>query len=197
MEFFYEDGQGNIVNEKRDNPLESNDQEDSIQLDILLKLQQYSNIQLELPKVDMNGDVIAVDLQPLKNEEKKVAKSPIRNCNKYTEMDKYRLIMLILEKLLKAGQAGRQLGIQERTAQRWWKEYRENPDIFFNSKEKTKRKTKKLHDIHKEHIIKYTDDYLSTAVDQVMGSSIKKLEDLDIKKSAVHKFMNEEYHLTF
>ncbi|KAI9303253.1 hypothetical protein BJ944DRAFT_279149 [Cunninghamella echinulata] len=79
----------------------------------------------------MNDDVTAVDLQPLKNEEEKVAKNPNRKYNKYTEMDKYRLIMLILEKLLKAGQAGRQLGIQERTAQRWWKEHRENPDTSF------------------------------------------------------------------
>ncbi|CAO3640728.1 unnamed protein product [Cunninghamella echinulata] len=130
-------------------------------------------------------------ISTIKNEEKKVAKSPNCKSNKYTEMDKYRLIMLILEKLLKAAQAGRQLGIQERTAQRWWKEYRENPDTFFNSKEKTKRKTKKLHDIHKEHIVEYIDDYPSTAVDQVTESLIKKFEDLDIKKSAVHKLMNE------
>ncbi|CAO3619058.1 unnamed protein product [Cunninghamella echinulata] len=112
-------------------------------------------------------------------------------------MDKYRLIMLILDSLLKAAQAGRQLGIQERTTQRWWKEYCENTDTFFNSKKKIKRKTKKLHDIHKKHIVECIDDNPSTAVDQVMESLIKKFEDLDIKKSAVHKFMNEECQLTF
>ncbi|KAI9303036.1 hypothetical protein BJ944DRAFT_279368, partial [Cunninghamella echinulata] len=119
--FFYEDDQENIVNEKGNDPVETNDQEDNIQLHILLKLQQYSNIQLELSTVDTNDFVTAVNHQPLKNGEKKAAKSPNPKSNKYTGMDKYRLIMLILGKLLKAAQAGRQLSIQKCTAQRWWK----------------------------------------------------------------------------
>ncbi|KAI9301861.1 hypothetical protein BJ944DRAFT_233545 [Cunninghamella echinulata] len=112
-----------------------------------------------------------VQIKQLKNEEKKVVKSTSRKNNKYTEMDKYRLIVLILEKLLKAAQAGRQLGIQE---------------------QKSKRETKKLNDIHKEHIVSYIYDHPTAVIDQVMESLVKQFEDLDIKKTAVHKFMKEE-----
>lgn len=104
---------------------------------------------------------------------------------------------LWIEKCLKAAVAAIMLGIHERTAQKWWTQYKKNCDFSFKNNDKKNGPDPTLGEQHKAFLVNYVDENPLAVVDQVMESLIQEFEGLSVKKTAVHRFMKEECQLTF
>lgn len=114
----------------------------------------------------------------------------------YSDTQKYRVILCILDKLVSAREAGKRNGVHPRTAQRWWKAYSEAPDTFFDPKRSGAVK-KELNQVHKDHVIKLIDDNPSTVIDEVLDSLTREFDGLNLSKATGHRFMKDDCQLTF
>ncbi|KAL1930584.1 hypothetical protein VTP01DRAFT_10746 [Rhizomucor pusillus] len=73
----------------------------------------------------------------------------------------------MFEKVLSASAAAKQLGIHVRTAQRWAKQYKVNPDSIF-AKPKKNGRPRILGEQHKKVILEYVDENPSIVLEQLM-----------------------------
>ncbi|KAG0763740.1 hypothetical protein G6F62_003198 [Rhizopus arrhizus] len=80
-----------------------------------------------------------------------------RNYTLYTDQDKLRFLKLLLDKCLSASAAAKQLSIHVRAAQRWSKQYNNDPDSIFAKHRKTGR-PRLLNEEHKKVILDCIDE---------------------------------------
>ncbi|ORZ05227.1 hypothetical protein BCR42DRAFT_338151, partial [Absidia repens] len=107
-----------------------------------------------------------------------------------------------------AAKAGREYNLDERTAQRWIKEYKRRQEIEVTEQSQQTEETaadekkkpgpkKTLSEDHKNHLKQFINDNPSAVLDQAVDSLTQQFKDLKIKKPAVHEFMTKECNLTF
>ncbi|KAG1048522.1 hypothetical protein G6F43_009093 [Rhizopus delemar] len=85
--------------------------------------------------------------------------------------------------------------INERTGQRWWNQYKNDPDSFFVPKVRGDRK--KLKEEHYVFLTDLVDENPSINVEQALEQLISKFDGLQIGKSAVHNFITKDMRFTF
>ncbi|CEP07372.1 hypothetical protein [Parasitella parasitica] len=90
-------------------------------------------------------------------------------------MQKYKVIWLVEEKRLNAAEAGRQVGMNERVAQRLAKKKKRGP------------KPALLEEAHKDHVTRFIDDNSTATVTDVMNSLTAAFKDLKINKTIVNR----------
>ena len=86
---------------------------------------------------------------------------------RYSDQDKVRFFKLLFEKCLSAAAAARRLGIHVCTAQKWAKQYENNPDSIFEKQSKTGR-PRILNEEHRKAILECIDESPSADLDDVM-----------------------------
>ncbi|GAB5587650.1 hypothetical protein Unana1_02550 [Umbelopsis nana] len=195
--FLYEDGQGNVLNEDGEDAMAVDSDTETIQLEQLTNRDTHIQYLLENAKEESMEENEETEEE---TEEEKEKETQIKEYKKtytlYSDTQKYKDILYTLQKLGSARKAGIKYDVNDRTAQRWWKAYMEDPNTFFDPKRRDAA-TKKLDDGHKEHLIKYLDENPSAVIDQVMESLAQQFDGLDISKTSVHRFMTDECQLTF
>ncbi|KAG1454447.1 hypothetical protein G6F56_007319 [Rhizopus delemar] len=130
--FFYEDGQGRVVNENGVDPIDVAVDEELFAIETISSRTQFlmnkpserSNPVMHLV-MDKNSEGIYMEL-----------------CNKrrytaYSDEDKTRFLHLFFSRSFQVFAAARQLGIHIRAAQRWIKPYYEDPERIFVKKNKS------------------------------------------------------------
>lgn len=88
-----------------------------------------------------------------------------------------------------AAKVGRELGINERVAQRWWKKYDDTGELPLK---KTSRITGRPHVFakdHKKYVKDLVDENPQTTITDVMEDLTKEFVDLSISKTQLHHHM--------
>ncbi|KAI9267290.1 hypothetical protein EDC94DRAFT_495331, partial [Helicostylum pulchrum] len=130
--------------------------------------------------------------------EKCIKKEPSSKYNIYSNDQKSLFLYCLRLKLMSAAAAGRHARIVERTAQKWAKRLREDPDWDIYEKETNKfnRKPSQLQAEHKYHLINFFDEHPQARKEDAVESLTKAFEGLNLKKSSVGSFILNECNLT-
>jgi hypothetical protein len=113
--FFYEDGQGKIVDESGANAMDWEEEVDLFNLQTLTSFTQYNESQV--PELDPNDEMLDEKMEEL--AEKISKKKAEKQYNTYTDAQKCLFMYYVKFKFFKAAKAARLAGIAERTAQGW------------------------------------------------------------------------------
>ncbi|KAL1934835.1 hypothetical protein VTP01DRAFT_7017 [Rhizomucor pusillus] len=143
IQFFYEDGQGNAVDEYgRPEPMDSAVDEKQYALETLSSYTQQKDMVVRMKEASIK-----------------------RVYTLYTDQDKVRFFKLMFEKVQSASAAAKQLAIHVRTAKTWAKQYEVNPDSIFAKRKKNVR-PRILGEEHKKVILEYVDENPSVVFEQ-------------------------------
>ncbi|ORE03067.1 hypothetical protein BCV72DRAFT_338246 [Rhizopus microsporus var. microsporus] len=139
-QFFYEDGQGRVVDEHEVEPMDLTVDEELFTIETISSRTQFlQNKPPERPPKPM--------LYPVGDERDRV--------------DVY------MDKSLSASAAATQLSIHIRAAQRWVKRYYEDPESIFEKKKKSGRR-RILGEEHKQFLLNYIDENPSAVLTEVV-----------------------------
>ena len=195
IQFLYENGKGSVVDEYgRPEPMDYIVDEEQFRLEALSSHIQYlAQLPLERVKI-VEATQVEKEVQPDSDVVMRET-SMKRNYTRYSDQDKVRFFRLLFEKCLSAAAAAKQLGIHVRTAQKWAKQYEENPDSIFEKGRKTGR-PRILHDGHKSVILECIDENPSIVLDELMKKLKQIFTELKVSKSTLFDFIKEHCNLS-
>ncbi|CEI96764.1 hypothetical protein RMCBS344292_10918 [Rhizopus microsporus] len=194
IQFFYEVGQGRVVDE---NGVEPMDVVVVVVDEELFAIETISSrTQFLMNKPSERPNPVMHPVMDKRNSED----IDMELCNKrrftvYSDEDKTRFFHLFFSKYLKASAAARQLSIHIRAAQRWVKRYYEGPESIFEKKNKSDRR-RIYGEEHKQFLLNYIDKNPSVAVNEVVESLKQNFEGLNISRSTVYNFMTTRCNLS-
>ncbi|ORE18686.1 hypothetical protein BCV71DRAFT_255285 [Rhizopus microsporus] len=111
----------------------------------------------------------------------------------YGDDIKEHFFCLIYEKGLTAGKAGKQLNISRRTAYNWFeKNQKESKENASNEGKFKAGRPDTLNNEHQAFLKRERKDSPSATLDQAMESLTNEFKDLEVSKSAVHRFKTEK-----
>jgi hypothetical protein len=130
MQFFYEDGQGRVVDENGVEPMDLVIDEELFAIETISSRTQF--LMNKPPERPIHAMVpVAAERH---NEDVVMELFNKRRYTFYSDDEKTRFFHLFFSKCLSAAAAARQLGIHVRAAQRWVKRYYEDPESIFEKK---------------------------------------------------------------
>ncbi|KAG0776658.1 hypothetical protein G6F22_012420 [Rhizopus arrhizus] len=192
MQFFYEDGQGRVVDENGVEPMDLVVDEELFAIETISSRTQFlMNKPPEryihtMPPAAAEGD----------SEDVAMELSNRRRYTFYSDDEKTRFFHLFFNKCLSAAAAAaRQLGIHVRVAQRWVRRYREDPESIFEKKKRSGRH-RILGEEHKKFLLNYIDDNPSAVVTEVVENLKQNFVDLNVSRSTVYNFMTTQCNLS-
>ncbi|RCH82297.1 hypothetical protein CU097_006327 [Rhizopus azygosporus] len=121
--FYFEDSQGNIVNENGEDPMEIAEDEDPFKLEELTSYTEYIALRNTLRDSEM-------EQEPLKEKQKRGGKkfAMKRQAKKLKELELTTILKLALARAVALS-----LKLKPRTVQRWYKTWKEDPDSLFKT----------------------------------------------------------------
>ncbi|KAG0732748.1 hypothetical protein G6F23_014014 [Rhizopus arrhizus] len=96
-----------------------------------------------------------------------------------------------------AAVVGRELSVEEQTAQRWWRSYEETGEAPIKKSTRNPERPNNFTEEHKAQVLDLVDDDPQVTVCDVVESLTKSFEDFSLTKSAIHKHMNETFLKTY
>jgi transposase len=141
-----------------------------------------------------------IEIKTLESEEKPAMNTDLKKKKKkytiYSEYNKMNFILHILTKApRKIAPVARKYNINERTGQRWWNQYKNDPDKFVLPK--ARGDCKKLHEEHQAFLTDLLNANPSNNIEQALEQLTTKFEDSQVRKSAVHEFIRDDIGFTF
>ena len=115
-----------------------------------------------------------------------MAAEPKVQYNNYDDSLRVKCINIMIESGKQRGitdKAGRELGINERFAQRWWREYRDSEKYSYKKSVLNNGREKTLTEEHDQHIRKLIDEDPQIFADNIVDSLTKNFEDFSTSKS--------------
>lgn len=192
MQFFYEDGQGHVVDENVVEPMDLVVDEELFAIETISSRTQFlANKPPERP----HNPVMRAVADERSSEDVYMEQYNRRCSTVYSDDDKSRFFHLFFSKCLNASAAARQLGIHVRAAQRWIERYYEDPESIFEKKKKSGRR-RNLGEDHKQFLLNYIDENPSAAVIEVAESLTQTFADLNASRSTIYNFMTTECNLS-
>ncbi|GAN04370.1 conserved hypothetical protein, partial [Mucor ambiguus] len=169
--FVYEDGQGNLFNDKgmAVAVVEMEVDEEMYPIETVTNFGMYP--ELKPPE------------KPEKNNERNKTEEI------YKEVEKEQLFALFYEKGMSAREAALKLHITPRTAQRWIANDQRDPQTYTARKE---GRPAIMDDRHKTHLVDLIDEEPALVLGQMMDSLTAEFIDLEISKTALYNFVTKE-----
>ncbi|SAM04526.1 hypothetical protein [Absidia glauca] len=198
LQFVFDDGHGNLQDEDGNDLMDVVDEMDAVKLENLATMDSYSewHNQQDSPGQPQDEPMDDQEQQGQPQQQQNPNKNGPRRYNKYSNDLKSLVISYHLDKLVSAAKAGREYGVDERTAQKWVKDYKRYEDEETSKEKKKVGRKAVLGEEHKEHLIEFVDNNPSAVIDQALESLTNQFEGLKIKKTAVHDFMTKECNLS-
>ncbi|KAI9332752.1 hypothetical protein BD770DRAFT_301157, partial [Pilaira anomala] len=183
--FFYEDGQGNIVDEQGNETMDLEEEVDPFNLGTLMTTTQYRSYQDRFPAEPTE------ELDQLNNYRKK-------KYNVYSDKHKAVFYYFNRVKLWKAAPSARKAQVEIRTGQIWAKRLKEDPqwNIYEKQTNKVNRLASQLQKNHKKHLIDFFDIYPQATRQDAVESLTEAFENFNLKTTAVGNFILYECNLT-
>jgi hypothetical protein len=198
--FFYDDGHGELKNERIqivDDPMEDIHTEITdprIVLETITSHKQYQENKPEKKLPEPKEDPL-VEVE--KKEPKKSRSKPNADYSLTTRM-------VFIDRMLEqprgqrnAKLIGGSFGIHEKTAQRWWKQYEETGEVPVKKSTRNRGRSCVFTNEHKNHIQKLIDEKPQVTVTEVVNGLIAKFEDFfSLSKTQVHHHMKTSCSLS-
>lgn len=192
--FFYEDGQDNLYNEqgvKVYDPMEGILTEINDPNVILQRVTtgQSTWKELKLP------ERIAVEKIPKIGKNKKSKQA----YKQYSDRQREDFIDRMIESAQERGLAtkfAKELGIEPRVAQRWWKAYKETGEAPYKKSISNPGPKSTFTDDHNDYLRDLVDDDPQLAVDDIVVKLAEKFEDFSISKSQLNHHLKNNMCLT-
>ncbi|ORY94092.1 hypothetical protein BCR43DRAFT_551887 [Syncephalastrum racemosum] len=195
MEFVYEDGHGNAVDETGRHVLEMEVDENEFPLDNATDYDAYlAEKPPERQKKKAHNEA-ASSTEPTTG-----SSTSKRIYNAYSDMQKEQFFFLYHEKHLTAGKAAAKLGIPRSTAYSWLKKDEEEPSDEVQPRkvpEKRGGRPRLLNETHQQHVTAFIDDNPSVTLDQMMTSLTEQFDGLKVSGSTLHRFVHDHCSITF
>ncbi|KAI9471063.1 MAG: hypothetical protein EXX96DRAFT_507510, partial [Benjaminiella poitrasii] len=194
--FFYEDGQENIYNEKGEriyDPMEivlTEINDPNIVLETITSKKQY----LENKSPEKIKQKIA---KPPKAKKEDNNKSTVYNL--YNDNQRINFISKMIDLPLgsrKAAKVARELGINVRTAQRWWSHYLETEELPFKKTTRITGRHSQFTEEPQRFVKQMVVDNPQTTVDEVLENVTSEFKDLTISRTQLHHHMKNTLNLT-
>lgn len=170
LQFYYEDGQGNAVDEFGNEPCEMEVDQANFPLDGITKFDQYH---------DLKPPEREVAAEKLKKNSKQPNKSGVFY-DKHSDSVKEQFFYWIYEKDLTPGAAGKKLNIKRRTAYNWYNKHQKSIEESITKQDqpqdqpqeppKKAGRKKILSDQHELHLKEQFLDNASATVEDAMNS---------------------------
>ncbi|KAL1931697.1 hypothetical protein VTP01DRAFT_9840 [Rhizomucor pusillus] len=191
--FFYEEGQGNVVDEYgRPEPMDYLVDEETYVLETVSSHTQYL---CNMPR-ETGREPVAMQTDDPKDADVRMREATVKRAyTLYSDQDKVRFFKLMFDKVLSASAAAKQLGIHVRTAQRWAIQYEKDPDSIFKKRKKNGC-PRILTEEHKKVILEYVGENPSVVLEQLMERLHQKFEGLKVSKSTLYEFVKTQCNLT-
>jgi hypothetical protein len=150
--FFYEDGQGNTLNEQGDETMNLVEEVDPYNVDTLLTLSQYRAFQNRFPA--KATEELDTRIEEIVSEIASELEAG-RKHNVYSDKQKAVFYYFNGIKLCKAAPSGRKAQIEPHTAQKWVKRLKEDPNwnIYEEQTHQLNRKPSQLQEEHKHQLV--------------------------------------------
>lgn len=135
-----------------------------------------------------------------KNKKANAVRGPRGGYRTYTDEQIEKLIDLVIEQHATAAEAARITGINERTAQRLVKEWKDrgSNELPVRSQTAKRRGPKnKLTEEHSQFLIDYIDENPLAVLEETMDALCARFEGLKISKASLHRHMVSECSLSF
>ncbi|OAD71612.1 hypothetical protein PHYBLDRAFT_170276 [Phycomyces blakesleeanus NRRL 1555(-)] len=195
--FYYEDGQGKLVDEEGNDAIDWVEEATPFHLRTLTRITEYCRKQEEegVSSEDSLGNLDA-DME----EVIAIVKKQKRLHHKYSNEQKLTFVYYNRIKLFNTAKSGCLAGgIAKRTAQKWAKKLKEDKDwnIFEKQTNLVNRLKPQLDERHKVHLLECYNNCPQAQVLDAMESLTQKFSDLTVKKSTVHNFLKNECNLSF
>lgn len=139
------------------------------------------------------------ELNDVTMEEAAVKKERESEYNKYEEKDRLLYLYFVVEKRMTNSAAAKAANVNEHTARKWKRKYKENPEEYVPYKLTNlvpSRPESQLNDGHKDHLINFFDKNKRATITDAVDDLTRNFADLDIKKSRVAEFIKEECNLS-
>ena len=141
-----------------------------------------------------------IEIKTLESEEKPAMNTDLKKKKKkytiYSEYNKMNFILHILTKASrKIAPVARKYNINERTGQRRWNQYKNDPDKFVLPKARVD--CKKLYEEHQAFLTDLLGENPSNNIEQALEQLTTKFDDLKVRKSAVHEFIRDDMGFAF
>ncbi|KAG0755293.1 hypothetical protein G6F57_010065 [Rhizopus arrhizus] len=177
--FLYEDGHGNVVDEKGGpEHMDYIVDENEFVVETLTTHSEY----MQTVSSSESSLTSRMLIEKPKDEDTHMKEANVkRDYVRYTVQDKARFFDLKIEKCTSASAAAKQLGIHIRTAYRWVKQYSRKCTLTEN---------------HKMIAINFIDANPSASVVKVTEHLLKQFHDLKFSRSTVYNFMRSECNLS-
>lgn len=191
MQFFYEDGTGNIT-DARGQEAPAFIEEPSFRLKSLTDLRKCiknRDVQVEFPAPA--NDIVMEEVSPKKERASQY--------NVYTFEDRKRYFYFLKMKLMKPKEAAKAANVNYDTARKWKYTYENDPERNIPSKKTnlgSNRPVSQLNETHKNHLVNFFDEDASATIQDAVENLTANFAGLDIKKSRVSEFMKEECNLS-
>ena len=95
----------------------------------------------------------------------------------------------------KIAPVAKKYNVNERNGQRWWDQYKKDPNTSFLPKARGDRRN--LHEEHQAFLTDLLDENPSTNIEQALEQSTTTFDDLQVGKSAIHKSIRDDMGFTF
>jgi transposase len=190
MQYFYEDGTGNVFDEKGDEAT-TFIEEKSFRLRKLTDLRKYiknTEVHFELEEPE---DIMMEETPPKKER--------ATQYNIYTDEDRRRYFYFMSEKLMKPKEAAKAANVNYDTARKWKQIYDRDPEKNIPLKKTNRtpnRPVSQLNENHKKHLISFFDENPSAYIQDAVDDLTTSFAGLEIRKSRVAEFMKEECNLS-
>ncbi|GAA5813121.1 hypothetical protein MFLAVUS_006590 [Mucor flavus] len=122
----------------------------------------------------------------------------VRKYNVYTDQQKAVYYYFNRVKLWKAAASARKAQIEIRTAQKWAKRLKADPEwnIYEKQTNTSNKKPSQLQEEHKQHLIQLFDKHPQATRSEVVDSLTAQFENFNLKETAVGNFILYECNLT-
>lgn len=196
MSFYYEDGQGSIADEQGNEAMDYEEETDPYNVTSLLTASQYRIHQGRFPaKVTEELDVQMEEV----SEELSKDVAAGRKYNVYSDQQKAVFYYFNRVKLWNAAASGRKAQVEIRTAQKWAKRLKEDPEwnIYEKQTNMSNRKPPQLQNEHKQHLVQFFDKFPQATRRDAVDSLTEEFQNFNLKETSVGNFILYECNLTF
>ena len=195
--FYFEDSQGNIVNENGEDPMEIAEDEDPFKLEELTSYTEYIALRNTLRDSEM-------EQEPLKEKQKRGGKkfAMKRQAKKLKELELTTILKLALyiwliftQKKNSARAVALSLKLEPRTVQRWYKTWKEDPDSLFKTigRPRIIEPEGELAEATRNVVADLYFKQPTSTIDQLMDRLNSSFSELTISKRTLYRYMADRW----
>lgn len=198
--FYFEDGQGNVVDEHGNDPMDITDSEDPYKLEELASYSAYIATRDKLV-MEVDQDSLFLELKnnkKQKSEPKETKNSILKNKCVSNEVKAHAVHLVDIHPKNSARAVAIDLGLEPRTVQRQYSSWKKDPDSLFKTLGRPRiiEADGELAEATKNAVTEFYYKQPTATADQLLERLTSTFEGLSLSKPTLYRYLNELWFLT-